>query len=868
MKTKVDIEKLSPMMKQYMAIKSEYQDAIVFTRLGDFYEMFFDDALICARELELALTGKDCGLEERAPMCGVPYHASEAYLQKLVEKGYKVVVYEQVEDPKLAKGLVKRAVTRIVTPGTLTDLDASNTSNNFLIAIFIDKNSWGLSYIDITTGEFKTTQSMNSQNDLRPLLDLLVKVSPREIIINRNLDNKQFKNYLDMNNVYYSLYTPKNTDIGKSFKYIQEKTKIDDLIEMRSRLFSIMSSTMLLEYIYRYQEDKLTHISSLSYFNSESFMKIDASTRQNLEIHKNNNDQSKKNSLFEVLDLSNTPMGSRRINNWLEFPLLDLNLINKRLDMVTALYSDNKLHDRLERYLDNIYDLERILSKISFNRANAKDLLNLKHSIEFLPKIKKLLLNAEDDRLREFSLSIDPLDDIFKLLSDAIREDAPNSITEGNLIKEGYSKELDKLKYDSINAKKELIVYENELREETGVKSLKVDYNKNTGYYIELTKLNAKSAPDTFIRRQTLKNSERYVTEHLNHLSDRILGSQDDSMDLEYKIFNGIRIFISENATRIKNTTDAIADLDAYCAFSSAAIKYRFVRPTFNDKNIIELKASRHPIIEKNIGRQTFIPNDLSIGQDDNLIQIITGPNMAGKSTYMRQVALIILMAQIGSFVPCDKADLCISSSIFTRIGASDNLAKGDSTFMVEMKEMANIIENADRDSFIILDEVGRGTSTNDGLSIASSIVEYLSENMKAKTLFATHYHELVEMANYHDNVKNMKLDILEENGELVFLRKISPGSADRSYGIEVAKLSGLPLDIIFRASQILQEIDKETIDFSETLEGSKNSQEDFKANDALLLVSELRDLDIDNMSAKGAYDYLYELYERAKKIL
>lgn len=856
-----DTSRFTPMMQQYMKIKNENKDAILFYRLGDFYEMFFDDAITASKELEIALTARDCGGGQKAPMCGIPHHVAETHINKLVDMGHKIVIVDQVEDPKLAKGIVKRAVTRIVTPGTITDLEGKQKDNNFLMSIFHNKQSFGISYVDITTGEFKTTELLNTSSS-RELLDFIVKVNPKEILLNKKIDDKTFVNYIEQKNVFLSFIEPKSPDISSSIVYLNSflDKKIDKALE--KKFFCILSANMLMEYIYLFQEDKLKHIDNIEYIESKNFMKVDASTRANLEIHKNLYDNTRKNSLISVLDKAKTPMGSRKINSWLEFPLLKIKQINYRLDIVEHFTNSINESFKLGEYLNQIFDLERILAKVSYSKANAKELINLKNSIENLPKIKQLLTLSSCDNLKSIGKILDDLRDIFELINASILDDAPVLITEGNLIKQGYSEQLDKLKYESIEGEKELLEYESQLKETTKIKNLKISFNKNVGYYIELTNSMIQKAPDFFIRRQTLKNSERYITDRLNELADKILGSKSNTTDLEYNLFVEIRSKIANQSTRIKSTTDLISNLDALLSFAEVARNNNYVRPEFNEEDYIKIKDGRHPVIEQTIDLNSFIPNDTEIGFKDDRIKIITGPNMAGKSTYMRQMALILLMAQTGSFVPAKYCNLCISDAIFTRIGASDNLAKGDSTFMVEMKEMSNIINNATDKSFIILDEVGRGTSTNDGLSIAISIVEYLSNNLKAKTYFATHYHELTQITDKLSNVSNLKVDILEENGDLIFLRKIKPGSVNKSYGIEVAKLSGLPSKIVNRANQILKSMDNKNIDF--VYEQANQMFMNFDNLEKDLLLRELKALNLDDMTAKQAYDMLYELKNKA----
>lgn len=861
---KYNASDLTPMMSEYLTLKKEYRDTILFYRLGDFYEMFFDDAILASKELELVLTGRDAGLDEKIPMAGVPHHSSKIYINKLVNKGYKVAIVEQMEDPALAKGIVKRSIVNIISPGTILDNDNSDIKNNFLVAIYTVDSSYGISYADISTGEFKTTEILNDGNN-KKFIDFLVKLDPREIILNKKIDDKIFNNFVEINNIYLSYVNNPNTNLNTNLKYINSKIKNFSSNKFKNKIFSINSITILLEYIYLFKDYNLSHLDNIEYIHNENFMKIDAHTRENLEIHKNLTDNSTKNSLFEVLDYTNTPMGSRKINSWLEFPLINIEDIKSRLDKVEYLFDNRNISDTLSNYLDKIYDIERILSKISYRNANAKDLLMLRNSIEILPKIKSLINTIEDERFYSYKDKLDDLCDIYKLINNSIKEDSPNNITEGNIIKEGYNESLDKIKYNSKNGKKLLLDYELEQKNLTNIPKLKISYNKNVGYFIEITNSYLDRVPENYIRRQTLKNSERYITPRLNEISDMILGSQNEIIELEYEIFVYIREKISNNSNRIKSTADMISELDALNSLAKVANENNYTRPKFNDNNYIEIKDGRHPVIEKSLNLNEFIPNDTSIGLDNKIIQIITGPNMAGKSTYMRQVAIIILMSHIGSFVPANYADICIIKSLFTRIGASDNLAKGESTFMVEMNEMSNIIKYADKDSFLILDEVGRGTSTNDGYSIAKAILEYISLHNKSKTLFATHYHELTELENKLDNVENFKIDISEKNGDIIFLRKIVKGFANKSYGIEVAKLSGLPEEIIYRANQILKNTDyilteNEQLNFV-NFESSRNEmQKD-------IIINEINSVDLNNMTPIQAIEFVNKLKRLSEDI-
>lgn len=861
--TDIDIKNLTPMMQQYMQLKEQHKDSILFYRLGDFYEMFFEDAIIASKELELALTGRDCGLDEKAPMCGIPHYVAEIYINRLVSKGYKVSLVEQIEDPKVAKGIVKRGITRVISPGTIIDLEGKNLDNNFLCSIFNGKNSIGISYIDVTTGELNTTEFINTKDLEREVLDFVVKIQPKEIIFNSEIPFKSLLQYIKNKNIFSSILEFEEFDVKKNLQNIKNLTNNINLTKIKDKYFSVLSISFLLNYVYLFRNSKLNHIIGIKYMKNKNFMKIDASTRENLEIHKNLYEPTKKNTLFEILDKTNTPMGSRKINSWLEFPLINIKDIEYRLSMVDFLFKNPIITESLDRYFNSIYDIERLLGKISYQKINGKDLISLKNSIENLPKIKNILKNVKNENIKKLYENLDDLIDIKTLIEESIIEDSPIQITEGGIIKPNYSKKLDELKNNSVIGNKELIEYEISEREKTGIKNLKISYNKNTGYYIELTNSNIVQAPDYYIRRQTLKNSERYITEKLNLISDKILGSKNEIIELEYKLFNEIREEISKNAVRIKTTAEIIATIDALLSFSKVAKSNDFVMPKFNENSIIDIKNGRHPIVENIIGKHQFIANNVFIDKNKT-IQIITGPNMAGKSTYMRQTALILIMAQVGSFVPCDFANISISDALFSRIGASDNLAKGDSTFMVEMKEMSNIIKNANENSFIILDEVGRGTGTNDGYSIAKAIIEYLSKNIKAKTLFATHYHELTRLEDELDNVSNLKVEISEENGDLIFLRKIMKGKANKSYGIEVAKLSGLPQEIISKASLILSNLNEIEIKPIKT----NTIQKSIVNLEQEMFLKELSSIDLDDISPREAWEKLEFIKKQAGDLI
>lgn len=864
----IDINKLTPMMKQYMNIKLKNMDKILFYRLGDFYEMFFDDAIIAARELELVLTGRDCGLEDKAPMCGIPYHAANSYINRLVDKGYKIAIVEQVEEPSQAKSIVDRQIVKIISPGTLLDLEGKENYNNFISSVFFKDNSVGISYMDITTGEFNTTEILNKENIERYIIDFISKVNPREIILNEKINLMAFNDFVENNNIFISYIEYKELNLKNIISYISGKVKSFSNKLFKNKIFSLISSYILLDYIYLYHDKDLTHINSLNYINYSNFLMIDANTRDNLEIHKNLNDGGRKNSLLNIIDYASTPMGSRKINSWLEFPLINKKDINYRLDIVNYFVNNYEKSTELENILKDIYDLERILSKIAYQNANTKDLLILKRSLGKLPNLKEFLNDSDFDKFKVLVQNFDDLSDIFNLINKSIKEDAPIQITEGGIIKDGYNEYLDSIKKNSIIGEKKLLEYEISERDRTGINKLKVSYNKNIGYFIELTKSNIDKAPSNYIRRQTLKNSERYITNELNEISDMILEGQTDTINLEYKLFIEIREYISNNSTRIKNVTDLISVIDALNSFAQISVKNNYCRPIFNNENYIYIKDGRHPVIEQNLGFENFISNDTLIGKKNKTIQIITGPNMAGKSTYMRQTALILILAQIGCFVPASACDISISDAIFTRIGASDNLSKGDSTFMVEMKEMSNIIKNATKNSFVILDEVGRGTSTNDGFSIAKSILEYIVKNINCKTLFATHYHELTDLEEEYNSIENLKVKIHEENNNIVFLRKIVKGKTDKSYGIEVAKLSGLPNEILFRANVILKELDSSTKNKTQLSFNIDNKEDSQKQIEKDILLSELSSIEIDNITPIDSLKVLNDFIKKAKDLL
>ena len=830
---------LTPMMVEYMKTKEQYSDCILFYRLGDFYEMFFEDAITVSKELELVLTGKNCGLEERAPMCGIPHHAAAAYIPRLVNKGYKVAICEQLEDPKQAKGIVKRGVVKIITPGTFVDNNSNlENDNTYLMAIHEDGEIIGIATSDISTGEFKTTSFSYS---MASLLDEIAKLSPKEILLDENTSEDIIN---EIKGVCSALITKKNFNeflVSKEELIAQfsdlEAGALENLREITSRV--------LLKYIYETQMMSLSNINLLEQYEIVNYMVIDSNSRRNLELTESIREKTKKGSLLWVLDKSATTMGGRTIRRYIDEPLIVKSQIEKRLSGVEELYNSISFNEDLRRALKEIYDIERIVGKISNKNVNAKDMLSLKASLERIPELKELLKYAKSDLLNEYYENLDELSDVRTLLEDSIKEDPSLTIKEGNIIKDKYNELVDELRDVKLHGKEKIAALENEEREFTGIKSLKVGYNKVFGYYIEISKANFDSIPEgRYIRKQTLANAERYITEDLKNLENKILGSEEKLVNLEYDLFVEIRDKVEKEIGRLKKAARIISNLDAVSTLALVALENDYVKPKINEEGTIEIKDGRHPVVEKVIGNGEFVSNNTTCNQTDKELLLITGPNMAGKSTYMRQVALITLMAQIGSFVPAAEADISICDKIFTRIGASDDLAGGKSTFMVEMWEVSNILKNATSKSLVLLDEVGRGTSTYDGLSIAWSVIEYITKNkdLRCKTLFATHYHELVKLEGILPGVKNYSVAVKKTNDSVVFLRKIIEGGADESYGIEVAKLAGLPDEVIDRAREILCDLEGENkfdIENVSSFSEIKENEESFK--EAAIDVNESR---------------------------
>ena len=874
---------VTPMMAKYLETKKEYPDCILFYRLGDFYEMFFEDAKIASKELELTLTGKSCGLEERAPMCGVPFHAVDSYLPRLVSKGYKVAVCEQVEDPKMAKGLVKREVVRVVTPGTNISGSMDETKNNYLMAIAKFENNAGISVCDVSTGDYFLTEV----DETRKIFDEIVKYSPEEIICNDafllcDLDLEDIKARYsicisNLDNRYF--------DEDRCKKAILKHFKVNTLAGIGVEDFpsGIIAAGCLMQYLNETQKMSLEHITHLYPYISSKYMLLDSSTRRNLELTETLRDKAKRGSLMWVLDKTKTAMGARTLRTFIEQPLIDKARIEGRLDAIETLKKNSIAKEEIREYLNPIYDLERLIGKVGYKTANPRDLIAFKQSIKMLPYIKTILKDFETDELSSIDKDIDDLQDIYRLIDDAIIEEAPLTIKEGGIIKDGFDKNVDNFRNAKIQGRSWLAALEEEDRERTGIKNLKVKYNKVFGYYFEVTNSYKDLVPEDYIRKQTLTNAERYTTAKLKELEDTILNAEDKLFGLEYEIFVSIRDAIFGEIERIQRTAKAIAKLDVYASLATVAQQNHYVRPQINEKGVINIKEGRHPVVEKMISNDMFISNDTYLDNNKNCISIITGPNMAGKSTYMRQVALIVLMAQLGSFVPAKSANISLCDRIFTRVGASDDLASGQSTFMVEMNEVANILRNATSNSLLILDEIGRGTSTFDGLSIAWAVVEHISNKriLGAKTLFATHYHELTELEGKMSNVNNYCIAVKEQGDNIVFLRKIIKGGADKSYGIQVAKLAGVPDMVIDRAKQIVSQLVDN--DISEKLQSIAVDNKDVKVKPVVYdevdlgqmslfdtstdedVLKELKEIDLESLRPIDALNRLYKLQNMLK---
>lgn len=875
--------KLTPMMQQYFEIKDNYKDHILFFRLGDFYEMFFDDAVTASRELELTLTGRNCGLEERAPLCGVPYHSANGYVKKLVSKGFKVAICEQVEDPATAKGIVKREVIRVITPGTIIDPEMlDDNTNNYLMSIIEDNEVFSIAYADISTGEFYTTDF--EKGEFLTVSNEIIKINPKEII--RQEDKIYPKDIESVLESFDKLMVSK-----LNHNYYKEDYAIDvltrnfkvssiDALGLDSNKLSFIASGMLMGYIEETQKVDLVHFDKIEYYSHSNYMIIDKFTRKNLELTETIRGKEKKGSLLWVLDRTSTSMGARELRHWIKEPLLNVELIEKRQSAVENLYEDFLLREELKESLKGIYDLERLSSKLVYNNINPRDLIALSNSLSKLPHIKNTLSNSSSEYLKELNSKIDQLEDVNRIINTSIMEEPPILIREGGIIKDGYNDDLDELRDIVRNGKSWILNIEKEERESTGIKNLKISFNKVFGYYIEVTKSNIKLVPDSYIRKQTLANSERYIMPKLKEMESKVLGAEEKINSLEYSIFNEIRESLLKHVSRIKNTAKHLSCLDVLTSLSEVAYKNNYIKPEINNNSELKIVGGRHPVVEKITGLEEFVPNDSYLNNDNDTFYIITGPNMAGKSTYLRQVALITLMAQIGSFVPANQANIGIVDRIFTRVGASDDLSQGQSTFMVEMSELANILKNTTNNSLIILDEIGRGTSTYDGLSIAWSVVEYLSKfNTKGvKTLFATHYHELTELEGKLNGVKNYRISVEEIGDDIVFLRKIVRGGANQSYGIQVAQLAGVPDVVIKRAKEILttleiNDINKSNrkIDVSIAECVKEKESESLKEEVQLSLfndnsewiIEELKKINVYEMTPMDAMNYLFDLIKK-----
>ena len=876
---------LTPMMQQYMQTKKEYPDCILFYRLGDFYEMFFDDALTASKELEITLTGKNCGLEERAPMCGVPYHAVDGYLNRLVSKGYKVAICEQMEDPATAKGLVKRDVVRIVTPGTNLDTQAlDETKNNYIMCIAYASDHYGVSVADVSTGEYMVTEIENSEK----LFDEIYKFMPSELICNEafymsGMDFELLKEKLGI--TVYSLDSWYFDDAicERILKEHFHAGTIEGL-GLADYDCGVIAAGALMQYLVETQKRDLSHISHLTIYAAGKYMLLDSSTRRNLELCETLRDKQKRGSLLWVLDKTKTAMGARTLRKYIEQPLIDKNAIEKRLDAVDELMKNAISREEIREYLSPVYDLERLVCKITYQSANPRDLIAFQTSLSMLPHIKCILSDMQTPLLKELYEELDTLEDLCKLVSDSIREDPPIAMKEGGIIKDGYNAEVDKLRNAKSDGKDWLAKLEADEREKTGIKNLRIKYNKVFGYYLEVTNSFKDLVPDYYTRKQTLANAERYIIPELKELEDTILGAEDKLYALEYQLYSEVRDTIGKEVVRIQKTAKAIAKLDAFASLALVAEQNNYVRPKMNDKGLIDIKDGRHPVVEKMISNDMFICNDTYLNDKKDRISIITGPNMAGKSTYMRQTALIVLMAQIGSFVPASSANIGVVDRIFTRVGASDDLASGQSTFMVEMTEVANILRNATSKSLQILDEIGRGTSTFDGLSIAWAVIEYISNSklLGAKTLFATHYHELTELEGKIENVNNYCIAVKEKGDDIIFLRKIVKGGADKSYGIQVARLAGVPQSVTDRAKEIVEELVQADVtgrikDIE--VQGQESSKQKTKHFDEVDLaqmslfdtvkdddvIKEIKDLDLANLTPIDALNTLYQLQNKLK---
>lgn len=873
--------KFTPMMQQYLETKKQYKDCLLFFRIGDFYELFFEDAEVASRELEIALTGRDCGMDERAPMCGVPWHSAQHYIAKLINKGYKVAICEQMEDPALAKGLVKREVIRVITPGTVTDPEMlDEKKNNFLMSVYCFRDYFGIAVADVTTGEFYTTQMVYG-NTVNKLFDEIYRYQPSELIVNEQLlKNVSLDALKERTGVYVTTLGDVFFDRNRAVNDIKDYKGFK---EIEQDEFSLCASGALISYLKSTQKVDLKNIKEIQKYKIENYMIIDSSSRRNLELTETLRDRKKRGTLLWVLDRTMTAMGGRMLRKWIEQPLLDMDEINRRLDAVEELKDKFMIRSEIRELLKRVYDMERLASKLVVGNVNARDLLALKASMGQLPYILDLLSDLKTEMCSRIRDEIDHMKDIYELIDKAIAEDPPVTITDGGIIRDGYSEEVDTYRRAFTDGKQWIADLEAREREKTGIKNLKIRYNKVFGYYIEVTKSNLSQIPeDRYIRKQTLVNGERFITEELKKLEDTILGAEEKVKNLEYELFCEIRGKVASEVHRIQRTADRLAQLDVLCSLAEVADRENYVKPVVHEGSEINIKDGRHPVVEKVLGgtesATPFVPNDAYLNDDTDRVIIITGPNMAGKSTYLRQVALIVLMAQMGSFVPASSATIGIVDRIFTRVGASDDLASGQSTFMVEMTEVANILNNATPKSLLILDEIGRGTSTHDGLAIAWSVIEFINDKTRlgCRTLFATHYHELTELEDKLSGIKNCCIDVRKKGDEIIFLRKIIPGGANQSYGIEVAGLAGVPELVIERAKHILNELDAADIN-----KNGRAKKKNVKPVDGQLdllsagvlsknereVIDEIRTMDTARMTPWDALNKLYSLQQKLKNV-
>ena len=869
---------LSPMMQNYMQTKEAYKDSILFYRLGDFYEMFFDDAITASRELEITLTARACGLEEKAPMCGVPHHAVDLYISRLINKGYKVAICEQLEDPKTTKGIVKRDVIRVVTPGTVIESNMlEEKKNNYIMSIVKKGIYYGLAVCDISTGDFYATQIKLDENNFEKLLDEYARYTPAELVVNIAMGNskEELEIMKDRSNTFVtirddSIFSEDSKDLLKLYNLVDNRENPIEKIDTEN-IFTVSAINGLLNYFSETQKVQLGHINKIKIYEVRKYMSLDINARRSLELTERMRDKSKKGTLIWVLDKTSTSMGGRLLRRWINDPLLDINEINNRLNSVKELKDNMMLRGDIIEALRKVYDIERLAGKIAYGNANGRDLISLKNSLSKLPELKQVLGMTSSDLLKQIYEQLDELQDIYKLIEDSIVEEPPIGIKDGGLIKPGYNPEIDEYKEISTNGKQWILDIEAREREATGIRNLKIGYTKVFGYYIEITKSFLNQVPeDRFIRKQTLTNGERFITEELKELETKILGAEEKIISLEYNEFVKIRTQIAQNISRLQTSAMCVAKIDVLSSFAVVAEDNNYVYPEVDNSGKLEIKDGRHPVVEAMLDSGMFVQNDVNLDTNENRVAIITGPNMAGKSTYMRQVALIALMAQIGCFVPATSARIGIVDKIFTRIGASDDLSSGQSTFMVEMMEVSNILKDATENSLVILDEIGRGTSTYDGLSIAWAVAEYIADKSKigCKTLFATHYHELIEMAEKTEGIKNYSIAVKEKGEDIIFLRKIVEGGTDESYGIHVAKLAGVPKAVVNRANKILNSLERTDAKFkAEEKEDKKQVEGQFDFYNLKLaeIATELDKININELTPIDALNTLVKIKEKLK---